>query len=164
MHLKYSRLLNLSNNYGASFSCDRDSFRSIWFEFNVALKEFKNDSEALLSNLMINNDDDDADLEIKLTLTKIYRDSLLQRQKYKQIARDYGLINNATQFINKFYQRMDLSFDQSILYHQSNSTHATVVANNKLNQNCFINKILNDDEIKWASFFLNNLRMLSNWF
>ena len=64
-------------------------------------KEYKNDAESLLSNLTIANDDDESDIEVKISLTKIYREILLDRQRLKKIAREYGLINNASGLINK---------------------------------------------------------------
>lgn len=69
------------------------------------LKEYKNDAENLLSNLTINNDDDETEIDLKVALTKIYREVLLDRQRLKKIAREYGLINNASALINK--QRND---------------------------------------------------------
>lgn len=75
----------------------------------------------------------------------MYRDCLLHRQKYKHIARNYGLVNNAAQFINKYYQRLDQSLDQSF---QNTSPHIVSSSNPKLNENSFIKKILNDEEIK----------------
>ncbi len=88
-----------------------------------------------------------------MTLTKIYRDCLLQRQKYKHIARDYGLVNNATQYINKYYQRLDQSsFNQTYTTNANASiisnTNTSPHVNTKLNDNSFIKKILNDEEIK----------------
>ena len=64
-------------------------------------REYKNDAETLLSNLTINNDDDETDIDVKVALIKMYRAILLDRQRLKKIAREYGLINNASALINK---------------------------------------------------------------
>ena len=64
-------------------------------------REFKNDAETLLSNLTIGNDDDETDIDVKISLAKVYREILLDRHRLKKIAREYGLINNASALINK---------------------------------------------------------------
>ena len=101
-------------------------------------REYKNDSEVLLSNLTIannqliylnnkldintyllnsnlnaNNNNGDAnedliDFEFKLTLIQMYRECLMERERYKKIARDYGLINNASALINNHYRNLNL--------------------------------------------------------
>ncbi|CAF0883827.1 unnamed protein product [Brachionus calyciflorus] len=80
-------------------------------------REYKNDAESLVSNLAIANnqlqylfkenksnqiadDDDQIDFNLKLTLIKIYRECLKERQHHKKLAREYGLINNASALIN----------------------------------------------------------------
>lgn len=77
-------------------------------------REFKNDAECLISNLAIANnqisylfkeeldksDDDQVDFDIKLALVKIYRECLIERQRHKRIAREYGLINNTSALMN----------------------------------------------------------------
>ena len=91
-------------------------------------REYKNDAETLISNLMVANNqisllssnnelpianslmnstsalyenEDAIDVDFKLTLMQMYRECLIERQKFKKIAREYGLINNATGLINK---------------------------------------------------------------
>jgi hypothetical protein len=90
-------------------------------------REYKNDAEVLLSNLALANqqlvylnnnnkadlnlhqqscdqtnggNEDLIDFEFKLTLIQMYRECLTERQRFKMIARDYGLINNASALIN----------------------------------------------------------------
>lgn len=46
--------------------------------------------------------EDHVDYELKLTLIKMYRETLIERQKMKKIAREYGLINNASALINNY--------------------------------------------------------------
>lgn len=73
-------------------------------------REYKNDAETLLSNLVMSpTEDDETDVEIKLTLIKMYRQCLAERQRLKKIARQYGLINNASALINK--NRLELGLD-----------------------------------------------------
>lgn len=86
-------------------------------------REFKNDAECLVSNLAISNnqisylfkeelsklDDDQVDFDLKLTLIKIYRECLIERQRYKKIAREYGLINNASALINTINKTSNLN-------------------------------------------------------
>ena len=73
-------------------------------------REYKNDAETLLSNLVMSpTEDDETDVEIKLTLIKMYRQCLAERQRLKKIARQYGLINNASALINK--NRIELGLD-----------------------------------------------------
>lgn len=75
-------------------------------------REYKNDAEALISNLAMSAaEDDDTDLEIKLALIKMYRECLFERQRLKKIARQYGLINNASALINK--NRLELGLDSN---------------------------------------------------
>lgn len=83
-------------------------------------REFKNHAEVLLSTLSVANNqagfisrphnevaagepnEDFVDYEMKLTLIKMYREVLIERQKMKKIAREYGLINNASALINNY--------------------------------------------------------------
>lgn len=82
-------------------------------------REFKNHAEVLLSTLSVANNqaafisrpisdvssepnEDFLDYEMKLTLIKMYREVLIERQKMKKIAREYGLINNASALINNY--------------------------------------------------------------
>ena len=46
--------------------------------------------------------DDVLDLDLKLILIEMYRECLTERQRFKKIARDYGLLNNASALMNKF--------------------------------------------------------------
>jgi hypothetical protein len=46
--------------------------------------------------------DDVLDLDFKLILIEMYRECLTERQRFKKIARDYGLLNNASALMNKF--------------------------------------------------------------
>ena len=102
-------------------------------------REYKNDAETLLSNLSIANqqliflnnthnilnnfnggDDTDAiDFYLKLTLIKMYRECLCERGRFKKIARDYGLINNATALINSHARVMSnhtMYYNSSLVY------------------------------------------------
>ena len=46
--------------------------------------------------------EDQMDFELKLNLIEMYRDCLMERARYKKIAREYGLINNASALINNY--------------------------------------------------------------
>lgn len=88
-------------------------------------REHKNYAEAMLSALSVTNNqvvfmskdhhhnhnnhhggvepnEDLVDYELKLTLIKMYREVLIERQRMKKIAREYGLINNASALINNY--------------------------------------------------------------
>lgn len=87
-------------------------------------REYKNHAETLLSNLSLANNqvvflgkdpnqmppsliqgepnEDLVDFDLKLTLIKMYRECLIERQRFKKIAREYGLINNASALINNY--------------------------------------------------------------
>ena len=53
------------------------------------------------SSASLEPDNDDAiDYYLKLSLIHMYRECLIERQRFKKIAREYGLINNATALIN----------------------------------------------------------------
>lgn len=86
-------------------------------------REYKNHAEAMLSGLSVSNNqvvfmskdhhhhpvmnggepnEDLVDYELKLTLIKMYREVLIERQRMKKIAREYGLINNASALINNY--------------------------------------------------------------
>ena len=66
---------------------------------NSASSTLANSSPSVSS--MSNVDVDDViDYELKLTLIKMYCDCLNERQRYKQVAREYGLVNNASSLIN----------------------------------------------------------------
>lgn len=45
--------------------------------------------------------DDVVDFDLKLTLVEMYRECLQERQRFKKIAREYGLVNNASALLNK---------------------------------------------------------------
>ena len=45
--------------------------------------------------------DDVVDFDLKITLIQMYRECLIERQRYKMIAREYGLVNNASALLNK---------------------------------------------------------------
>ena len=105
-------------------------------------REYKNDAETLLSNLAIANqqliylnnnslasvvaassgggDEADAiDFYLKLSLIKMYRECLCERARFKKIARDYGLINNATALINSHARVMSnhtMYYNSSLVY------------------------------------------------
>jgi transcriptional adapter 2-beta len=84
-------------------------------------REYKNDAETLLSNLVMSaTEDDETDVEVKLTLIKMYRQCLAERQRLKKIARQYGLINNASALINK--NRLELALDN---HHGDSATEPT---------------------------------------
>jgi transcriptional adapter 2-beta len=98
-------------------------------------REYKNDSEILISNLAVANNqlaflctrpneslstaaqptapptspsadvevnEDQIDFELKLSLIDMYRECLQERARFKKIAREYGLINNASALINNY--------------------------------------------------------------
>lgn len=82
------------------------------------------------SNYYANLDPDDVvDFELKLTLMEMYRECLMERQRFKQIAREYGLVNNASALLNK----------QKIAYAQTYSS-GTLLAPNGLSFNHVSNK------------------------
>ncbi len=62
----------------------------------------------MLSNLTLSNDDDETDIDVKISLTKVYREILFDRQRLKNIAREYGLINNASALINKHKNSLNI--------------------------------------------------------
>lgn len=106
-------------------------------------REYKNDAEAILSNLVINNnqlvylseqlssksnqnevmnhethahdDEELCDFQMKLQLIKSYRECLIERERLRKIARQYGLLNNATSLINTHNKKMNVTF-----VHQAN--------------------------------------------
>jgi len=107
-------------------------------------REYKNDAEAILSNLVINNnqlvylseqlsnsksnqnettsyethahdDEELCDFQMKLQLIKSYRERLIERERLRKIARQYGLLNNATSLINTYNKKMNVTF-----VHQAN--------------------------------------------
>ena len=91
-------------------------------------------------------DDMDAiDFYLKLTLIKMYRECLWERVRFKKIARDYGLINNATALINSHARVMTnhtMYYNSSLVYfnHKTansyyNSINFIVNNNNSLNAN-----------------------------
>jgi hypothetical protein len=45
--------------------------------------------------------DDVVDFELKLCLMEMYRECLQERQRFKKIAREYGLVNSASALLNK---------------------------------------------------------------
>ncbi len=90
-------------------------------------REYKNDAEALISNLTVANhqlafldqpreqqieieifsgaeeiNEDQVDFDLKLNLIEMYRECLQERARFKKIAREYGLINNASALINNY--------------------------------------------------------------
>ncbi len=106
-------------------------------------REYQNDAEAVLSNLVINNnqlvylseqmssksnlnetinhetqahdDEELCDFQMKLQLIKSYRERLIERERLRKIARQYGLLNNATSLINTYNKKMNVTF-----VHQTN--------------------------------------------
>ncbi|KAL4238991.1 Transcriptional adapter 2-beta [Mactra antiquata] len=60
-------------------------------------REHDNEAETLVSSLMINYDDDDLDIAIKLAEVERYRMRLKERDRRKQFAREYGLITSSAQ-------------------------------------------------------------------
>jgi hypothetical protein len=73
--------------------------------------------------------DDVVDFEIKLTLIEMYRECLQERQRFKKIAREYGLINNTSALLNK----------QKVAYAQQ-ASNGTLLAPNGLSYNHVSNK------------------------
>ncbi len=94
-------------------------------------REYKNDAESLISNLTLANhqlaflnqprdqlsstcppsspnadvqdiNEDQVDFDLKLNLIEMYRECLQERVRFKKIAREYGLINNASALINNY--------------------------------------------------------------
>lgn len=93
-------------------------------------REFKNQAEAMLSTLSISNNqvafmdkehssshgepnEELVDYELKLTLIKMYREVLNDRHKMKKIAREYGLINNASALINNYNNSLSIQNGQA---------------------------------------------------
>lgn len=60
-------------------------------------REHDNEAEALVSSLMINYDDDDLDIAVKLAQVERYRLRLKERDRRKQFAREHGLITSSAQ-------------------------------------------------------------------
>ncbi|XP_060582082.1 transcriptional adapter 2-beta-like isoform X2 [Ruditapes philippinarum] len=60
-------------------------------------REHDNEAETLVSSLMINYDDDDLDIAVKLAQVERYRLRLKERDRRKQFAREHGLITSAAQ-------------------------------------------------------------------
>ncbi|KAK2165871.1 hypothetical protein NP493_1345g00017 [Ridgeia piscesae] len=58
-------------------------------------REYDNDAETLVSSLSHNYDDDELELEFKLAQIDMYRQRLKERQRWKVIAREFGLLQNA---------------------------------------------------------------------
>ncbi len=73
--------------------------------------------------------DDVVDFEIKLTLIEMYRECLQERQRFKQIAREYGLINNTSALLN----------EQKVVFAQQ-ASNGTLLAPNGLSYNHVSNK------------------------
>lgn len=93
-------------------------------------REYKNYAESILSGLSLSNNqsafignskqqygqnisnnvsnEDLIDYELKLSLIKIYREVLVERHKMKKIAREYGLINNASALINNYNKKISI--------------------------------------------------------
>ncbi|KAL8617322.1 hypothetical protein ACOMHN_065567 [Nucella lapillus] len=58
-------------------------------------REYNNAAEGLISGLSINNDDDDLDIDVKLTCLSKYRMQLHERVRWKRLARSHRLISSA---------------------------------------------------------------------
>jgi hypothetical protein len=80
--------------------------------------------------------DDAVDLELKLALIQMYREALVERQRFKKIARDYGLINNASALINNYsYNNITLSNTISTAGIVNNSSNGGVLDNRRRKRN-----------------------------
>ena len=74
---------------------------------------------------------DAIDFYLKLSLIKMYRECLWERVRFKKIARDYGLINNATALINSHARVMS----NHTMYYNSFNFIVNNSNNNNLNAN-----------------------------
>ena len=93
------------------------------------------------SSSTVASDEDAVDFYLKLNLIKMYRECLMERARFKKIAREYGLINNATALINNHNKVLNnhASYYNSSLAYFNNKT-----ANSYYNSfNFIINKQLN---------------------
>lgn len=79
--------LSLQEQHALGYMPLRDDFE----------REFDNEAETLVSSLMINYDDDDLDIAVKLAQVERYRLRLKERDRRKQFAREHGLITSAAQ-------------------------------------------------------------------
>ena len=87
---------------------------------------------------------DAIDFYLKLSLIKMYRECLWERVRFKKIARDYGLINNATALINSHARVMTnhtMYYNSSLVYfnHKTANSYYNsfnfIVNNNNNNPN-----------------------------
>ncbi|XP_070578338.1 transcriptional adapter 2-beta-like [Ptychodera flava] len=59
-------------------------------------REYDNDAETLVSNLTVDLNDEDIDIALKLAHVDMFTRKLMERERRKRIAREYGLIQAAT--------------------------------------------------------------------
>ncbi|XP_078000757.1 transcriptional adapter 2-beta-like [Glandiceps talaboti] len=59
-------------------------------------REYDNDAETLVSNLTVDLNDEDLDTALKLSHVDMFSRKLMERERRKKIAREYGLIQAAT--------------------------------------------------------------------
>ena len=68
------------------------------------LQEHNNDSEAIVSHLSINHDDDEIEVALKLAQVDMYTRRLRERARRKRVARDFQLV---THFFNSLKKEKD---------------------------------------------------------
>nr|CAB3266783.1 transcriptional adapter 2-beta-like [Phallusia mammillata] len=90
-----------SNQLELAYMPNRDDFEY----------EFDNDAESLISSIFMNHDDDDLDKALKLAKVEAYHMKLKERQRRKDIAREYKLVEK---FFNKQYHLFSTKFGREI--------------------------------------------------
>uniref|UniRef100_T1IYY3 Transcriptional adapter n=1 Tax=Strigamia maritima TaxID=126957 RepID=T1IYY3_STRMM len=64
-------------------------------------REFDNEAESLISNLVVNNEDEEIDLALKLAHVDMYSKRVKERLRRKKVARDYTLVSQFFSWANK---------------------------------------------------------------
>jgi hypothetical protein len=179
-------------------------------------REYKNDSESIISNLAVSNqqlvylnrdthhnpkikqekhesngghyeddtftedlddeesndqvtelDEDQLDFDLKLNMIDMYRDCLKERDRFKKIAREYGLINNASAMINNYNKYVSglsatLNLNEGFLLNggrkRKNPTHSSINDKEMLELNEKLKKFAQFLSVSDYESLLENLR------
>ncbi|XP_047132102.1 transcriptional adapter 2-beta isoform X1 [Hydra vulgaris] len=79
-------------------------------------REYDNDTENLVKNLVCSRDDDELETALKLSMVDMYWRSLKERARFKKIAKQYGLITTKHKLIasRRKYSKEDREFKDKI--------------------------------------------------
>jgi hypothetical protein len=117
------------------------------------------------SSTTLADNDDAIDYYLKLSLIHMYRECLIERQRFKKIAREYGLINNATALINnhnKVLNSNGYNVDNYVNINSYYNSFSSLNANSSNGNGSNANGLSLSCSIVNANISLNNLLANSN--